>query len=99
MDTLRKYVRSILREMYQSHTDEPIEGDAVINTNQNCKHVGSEGTVLSVDELPDNQGKVIAYECTNDGPTWDVGDVLSKTMDQLEPLDTAAGRMYKVRRV
>ena len=96
MDLLRRLVRSLLIEMYQSHTDEPAEGDMVINTNANCKHVGSEGIVVSIEELPSDQGKVIEYECVNDGPTWGVGDVLSKTMDQLEPMKPA-GRMYTVR--
>jgi len=96
MDLLRELVRSLLIEMYQSHTDEPVEGDPVVNTNTNCKHVGSEGIVLSIDELPSDKGKVVEYECINDGPTWNIGDVLSKTMDQLEPL-RPAGRMYTVR--
>ncbi len=98
MNLLRQFVRTLLIEMYQSHTDEPVEGDVVVNTNANCKHMGSEGIVVSIEELPSDQGKVIEYECTNDGPTWAIGDVLSKTMDQLEPLKPA-GRMYKVRSV
>ena len=70
----------------------------IVNVNPNCKHVGSEGTVLSIDTLPDDQGKVAEYECTNAGPTWEIGDVLTKTLDQLAPLKGAPGRMYKVRR-
>ena len=86
MSILREYVRGILTETFQSHTDEPSTGDKIVNINQNCKHTGSEGIVLSVEELPGDQGKTVEYECTNDGPTWDIGDVLVKTMDQLAPL-------------
>ena len=96
MNILREYIRSVLRETYQSHTDEPRQGDAVVNVNQNCKHRDSEGVVLSIAELPDDQGKVIEYECTNAGPTWEIGDILTKTMDQLAPIPSPAGRMYTV---
>jgi len=98
MNILREYIRSILRETFQSHTFEPMEGDAIININDNCKHQGSEGIVLSVGELPDDQGKVVEYECTNAGPTWSIGDILKKTMDQLAPAPAPAGKAYSVRR-
>ncbi len=88
MSILREYIKSILAETFQSHTDEPVPGDSIINVNSNCKHRGSQGTVLSIQELPGDQGKVVEYECTNDGPTWDIGDILIKTMDQISPLTT-----------
>ena len=97
MIILRKYIRDVLHETYQSHTDEPLVGAVVINANENCKHKGSEGVVLSIEELSDDQGKVIEYKCTNSGPTWEVGDVLSKTMDQLSPHPGPALRGYSVR--
>tara|TARA_Y100001970_G_scaffold293929_1_gene444746 strand:- start:3193 stop:3468 length:276 start_codon:yes stop_codon:yes gene_type:complete len=86
MDLLRSYIRGLLYEVFQSHTEEPLPGDAVVNVNPGCAHKGSEGIVLNIQELPGNQGKTIEYQCTNDGPTWDVGDILVKTMDQLAPL-------------
>ncbi len=58
----------------------------VINVNEKCKHKGSEGIVISIQELPRDQGKMIEYECTNQGPTWKKGEILTKTMDQLSPL-------------
>mgnify|MGYP001473752528 CR=1 FL=1 len=86
MDLLRRYVRNVLQEIFQSHTEEPAPGDHIVNINPGCAHKGSQGVVLSVQELPDEQGKTVEYQCTNDGPTWDIGDVLVKTMDQLAPL-------------
>ena len=82
---IRLYIRSLLREMYLSHTNEPKVGEQVINTNTNCMHHGSRGTVLSIGELPKDMGKTITYKCTNAGDNWSVGDVLTKTMDQLSP--------------
>ena len=80
---IRLYIRSLLREMYVSHTYEPAVGEAVINTNPNCMHHGSEGVVLEIGELPNDMGKTVSYVCTNSGSNWDAGDVLTKTMDQL----------------
>tara|TARA_A100001011_G_scaffold245813_1_gene253825 strand:- start:6104 stop:6337 length:234 start_codon:yes stop_codon:yes gene_type:complete len=76
----------VLIETYQSHSFEPAIGDAIVNINPGCSHKGSQGIVLSVNDLPSEQGKVVEYQCINNGPTWDVGDTLSKTMDQLAPL-------------
>jgi hypothetical protein len=80
---LRLYIRSLLREMYVSHTNEPSVGDNVINTNPNCMHHGSEGVVLAVGKLPSDMGKTATYQCTNAGDNWSEGDVLTKTLDQL----------------
>ena len=71
---------------YQSHTFEPGIGDLVVNTNKGCKHQGSEGVVVDIVSLPKDMGKTIGYRCTNDGPEWNRGDVLVKTMDQLSPV-------------
>jgi len=87
MKITRKHLKEIIREVYQSHTVEPQIGDMVVNVNPNCQHHESEGIVIQVEELPDEIGKSVAYECTNDGDAWDSGDVLKKTMDQLEPMD------------
>ena len=32
-------------------------------------------------------GKSVEYECTNRGQNWETGDILKKTMDQLEPMN------------
>jgi len=89
VNELRKLIASILiSENFQSHTFEPIIGDVVINDNQNCKHKGSVGEVLSIGSLPDDQGKTATYKCINSGENWDAGDILTKTMDQLAPAVT-----------
>ena len=74
-----------LSDTYQSHTYEPQIGDAVVNVNQKCKHVGSEGIVVSINELLGDTGKTAEYRCTNSGGTWSIDDILEKTLDQLAP--------------
>ena len=98
MNILRDYIRLVLESTYQSHSQEPKEGDRVGNVNEDCKHFGSEGIVLSVNDLPEDGGRVAEYRCTNSGNTWSAGDVLEKTLDQLAPLPNPAGRGYIVRR-
>jgi|1_EtaG_2_1085319.scaffolds.fasta_scaffold01437_16 hypothetical protein len=88
---LREYVRRLLVEQtFQSHTFEPERGDVVINVNPECKHKGSLGTVVGIGSLDADAGKTISYECMNDGPTWDIGEILKKTMDQLAPWEEGA---------
>lgn len=62
-------------------------GMRVLNTNASCKHYNSEGFVKEVKDLPDNMGKVIAYEVINDGQTFKKGDILTKTIDQIKILE------------
>ena len=81
---IREYISTILRESFLSHSYEPIVGDAVINTNPQCKHYKSKGVVVAIDALPGDAGKTILYQTTNGGDNWDEGDVLEKTMDQLD---------------
>jgi len=81
---LRKVIRRLLRETFVSHSNEPLVGDHVVNSNPKCKHYGSEGIVLSIGSLDNDIGKTASYKCTNDGDSWNPGDVLEKTMDQLE---------------
>ena len=38
-------------------------------------------------DLPDMVGKVAVYTVTNNGDTYSPGDKLTKTVDQLEPVD------------
>ena len=87
MNALRAYIRELLIEGFQSHSLEPAVGDPVVNVNPSCKHRGSEGIVLAVEDLPADQGRTASYRCTNDGPTWDIGDVLVKTLDQLTSME------------
>jgi hypothetical protein len=61
-------------------------GDKVKNINAMCKHYGSEGIVKEIRELPEDMGYAVVYECTNDGPTWKIGDMLGKTEIQLKKI-------------
>jgi len=91
MRLLRRYIRDILSETFQSHTFEPVVGDIIINVNPQCKHKGSIGEVLELGSLDDDAGVTASYECLNGGPTWEVGDILEKTLDQLAPYDEQVG--------
>lgn len=62
-------------------------GKMVRNINRACYHFGSEGVIKEIKDLPDKMGKVIAYEVTNEGPTYKKGDLLTKTQDQLIQLN------------
>ena len=83
--SVRQFIRSVIKEDFVSHSYEPVVGDIIINVNPKCKHHGSEGVVLDINELPEDQGKVISYKVTNDGDTYKNGDILRKTLDQLGP--------------
>jgi hypothetical protein len=56
-------------------------GDMVQDTNPSCKHYGSKGIVISMD-LPD----IVRYAVTNNGGSYEQGDILTKSADQLEPM-------------
>ncbi len=88
MKDLRRLVSLMLESEFQSHTFEPVIGDMVANDNPGCKHRGSVGEVLSIQDLPDEQGKTATYRCSNSGENWDAGDILTKTLDQLVPAVT-----------
>jgi len=79
-----RVLRAIIREVLQSHTDEPSLGDHVVNVNPGCKHYGSEGIVVKLEQLPQDMGTVACYRCTNNGDNWSEGEVLRKSLDQLE---------------
>lgn len=89
---LRRVIREVITEFndklaaYQSHTNEPKVGETVVNVNPRCKHVGSEGVVISITPIPGNAGTVVSYEVVNTGETFQPGDVLKKSLDQLAPL-------------
>lgn len=73
-------------------------GDTVKNINTACKHFGSQGIVESVDQLPNDIGYIVSYRTTNSGKTWEAGQVLKKTADQLATVqdDTDLGTDYPV---
>jgi hypothetical protein len=85
MITIHNYVmfnkedQSIASTMFQV-------GDKVRNINAMCKHYGSEGSVKEIRELPQDMGYGVVYECSNNGPTWKVGDMLGKTEIQLKKI-------------
>ena len=81
---LIKIIRESLRNNFISHTYEPVHGDRVINTNPQCMHFGSKGDVVKISALPSDMGKAISYKVTNAGDTFEIGDILIKTLDQLE---------------
>jgi hypothetical protein len=64
-------------------------GDKVKNINAMCKHYGSEGTVREIRDLPQDMGYAVIYECTNNGSTWKMGDMLGKTEIQLQKISEA----------
>ena len=65
-------------------------GDIVKNKNTSCPHQGSMGIIQKIMNLANDMGKVVKYRVVNTGPTYKPGDVLTKTMDQLEPVQDPA---------
>lgn len=63
------------------------EGMRVLNVNASCKHFGSEGIIKEIKNLDNDMGQVIAYEVTNNGSNFKEGDILTKTIDQLNLLE------------
>lgn len=80
---LRQYIREMISPII-SHSLEPAINSIVLNTNAGCKHYGSAGKVLSVDNLESNVGKTVTYLVINNGTNFSIGDVLTKTLDQLK---------------
>ena len=77
--------------MHSSRYSKPLDytfgvGDIVKNKNQSCPHAGSMGVVKKLMDLPNDMGTVVMYTVTNKGATYRPGDVLTKTMDQLVPI-------------
>jgi hypothetical protein len=81
--TLRQIIREILFENLQSHTNEPAQGEWVKNVNPQCKHFGSKGKVVSMQNLPDDAGTTVKYLVVNTGENYSPGDILEKTLDQI----------------
>lgn len=66
------------------------EGMRIINVNAGSSHFGSEGIIKQILNLSDDVGKIVAYEVINDGANYKKGDILKKTIDQLQPLEALA---------
>lgn len=62
-------------------------GMRVLNINASCKHYNSEGVIKEIKDLPNDMGKIIAYEVINDGTNFKKGDILTKTIDQIKILE------------
>jgi hypothetical protein len=62
-------------------------GMRILNINTSCKHYNSEGIVKEIKDLPNDMGKIIAYEVINDGANFKKGDTLTKTIDQIKILE------------
>ena len=62
-------------------------GMRILNINASCKHYNSEGIIKEIKDLPDDMGKIIAYEVINDGANFKKGDILTKTIDQIKTLE------------
>jgi len=62
-------------------------GMRVLNINASCKHFGSEGIIKEITNLDKDMGQVVSYEVTNNGSTFKEGDILTKTIDQLNLLE------------
>lgn len=64
-------------------------GMKIVNINASCKHYGSEGIIKEIKDLPDNMGKVIVYEVENEASEYKKGDILTKTLDQIQVLESS----------
>lgn len=76
-------------EIEKKNENELQAGMRVLNINPECQHFSSEGSIKEIKDLPDNMGKVISYEVTNDGANFKKGDILTKTIDQLQLLNAS----------
>ena len=75
--------------------DQFTSGDHVENINPSCEHYGSTGIVKAVKKLPEigskhvkskrnDPGLVVVYQVDNEGDTFQPGDLLTKTLNQLK---------------
>jgi hypothetical protein len=62
-------------------------GMRILNINASCKHYNSEGIIKEIKDLPNDMGKIVAYEVLNDGTNFKKGDILTKTIDQIKILE------------
>ena len=62
-------------------------GMRILKINASCKHYNSEGIIKEIKDLPNDMGKIVAYEVLNDGTNFKKGDILTKTIDQIKILE------------
>lgn len=62
-------------------------GQRVLNTKTDSLHFASEGSIIKIEDLPNNMGQVITYEVNNEGKNFKKGDLLTKTPDQLQLIE------------
>jgi hypothetical protein len=82
-----KKILSDISEQLTKPAENKVEfvvGDRVKNVNTECKHYGSRGTVIGVNYLPSEMGKVVTYEASNSGDNWTIGQPITKTEVQLQ---------------
>ena len=82
-----KKILSDISEQLTKPAENKVEfvvGDRVKNVNTECKHYGSRGTVIGVNYLPNEMGKVVTYEASNSGDNWTIGQPITKTEVQLQ---------------
>ncbi len=84
---LQKYYNNKNLSNFISHSYEPNIGSIIRNNNKNCKHFKSIGVVIKITSLNNDMGKVITYKVLNKGNNYNIGDILTKTMDQLITID------------
>jgi hypothetical protein len=98
MDRIHNILNDINHTLKSAASPKMKSGDIVRNINTSCKHFGSQGIVEGVEPLPDDMGHIVSYRATNSGKTWDSGQVLKKTADQLQTVqdDTDLGTDYPV---
>jgi hypothetical protein len=98
MDRIHNILNDINHTLKSVASPKMKSGDIVRNINTSCKHFGSQGIVEEVEPLPDDMGHIVSYRTTNNGKTWDSGQVLKKTADQLQTVqdDTDLGTDYPV---
>ena len=87
---LISWLNSISESVNEDHHYTFGIGDIVKNKNTSCPHHGSMGIVQKIMKLANDMGMVVKYRVVNSGPTYNPGDSLVKTIDQLEPVQDPA---------
>ena len=89
-EKLKNLKRQPIEDSYNPEISSPYVyqvGDMVHNTNTSCPHYGSKDIVRGLIDLDDDMGTVVMYRVTNIGDTYKPGMTLTKTMDQLAPIE------------
>ena len=75
--------KNLVCNTYVSHKKEPKIGDKVKNNNSSCKHFKSVGTVVDIQNIENDTGKVVVYRVENNGKNYHKDQILRKTFDQV----------------